>query len=483
MVFGLFIRKSTSVAGDASLPEFTKPNEPEARLPTPTPSTISLPASARQSPLRFPTSLRAVFGSELVGRGDAESSVEDPPVTPSPPPPPPIVADTKPLHNLMLTIPAKTLHAYTLAHLRPQSSSVTSAPAGNGAPTSDPDPPSPETIGKLQKFFATLAPPPLLHCARCHSDFYDIENEEKDKACRVPHDDESALVSRIPGAGYETLWGCCGQTAAGDGGEGPPDGWCYEGRHTTDMKRARFRADSTIYNDKLTSCLKLNCHGIRDQLPQPGSGAAHQRQSHSSPARKSNPSPARSRAESTRKRPRKSLKDASSSEDEHAGEQGSVRKGKSKQKETSMVVVNVPRLPSTKPANQRPLSRARPPCSTSTASLCAGSTASLSPPPVASVSVHKASDGTPRKPKSDAVAKPKTVSRTLLSQSHVHGASDSDASSRARPRTRSLGREPSQVRRLMPEVTLLWLLRSLYWSTVYVCYFLRRAQLVSLFYY
>jgi hypothetical protein len=30
-----------------------------------------------------------------------------------------------------------------------------------------------------------------------------------------------------------------------------------------DIKRARFRADSTIHDDKLTSCLELNCHHTR----------------------------------------------------------------------------------------------------------------------------------------------------------------------------------------------------------------------------
>ena len=45
----------------------------------------------------------------------------------------------------------------------------------------------------------------------------------------------------------------------GDGAQGPPDGWCFEGFHTTDIKRARFRADSTPYDDKLTSCERLKC--------------------------------------------------------------------------------------------------------------------------------------------------------------------------------------------------------------------------------
>src|SRR5258705_206142 len=51
----------------------------------------------------------------------------------------------------------------------------------------------------------------------------------------VPHDDDSAVVDRVRtglGTELETLWGCCGRTVDGDGDQGPPDGWCYEGRHT-----------------------------------------------------------------------------------------------------------------------------------------------------------------------------------------------------------------------------------------------------------
>lgn len=47
----------------------------------------------------------------------------------------------------------------------------------------------------------------------------------------------------------------------GNGDQGPPDGWCYEGRHTTDLKRARFRADSTLLEDKLISCRRKRCFG------------------------------------------------------------------------------------------------------------------------------------------------------------------------------------------------------------------------------
>ncbi|KIK11750.1 hypothetical protein PISMIDRAFT_19258 [Pisolithus microcarpus 441] len=454
MVFGIFTRKPpipSSVSpeqptGNANSAE----PRPVSRLPTPTPSTVSIPASARQSPLRFPTSLRAVFagntGELVLGDSDhdmgtangGESPAAQPPMTPSPPPPPPVAGDSQALYDLMLTIPPKTLHAYTLTHLRPLSPEPSSSRLYNNiTPGTGPitSPPSPETVSKLHKFFATLAPPPLLHCVRCHADFYDIENEEKDKACRVPHDDESALVSRVTGGGYETLWGCCGKTVEGDGGEGPPDGWCYEGRHTGDTKRARFRADSTIHDDKLTSCLKLNCRGIRDTTL-PRAGELHS----SSPTRKSNVSPARSHAVAsvTRKRLRKSInKDTSSaSEDERdrASNRGRDRnKDKSHQKgedvnDSGMIIDDPPPK-----AKAKPVSRGRVPNSTST-------TASLPPLP------SKPIIPTSNKPLKSTQKPKSTSSRTLLSQSHNNKqeASDSDTSSRVRPRTRSLVRERSE---------------------------------------
>ncbi|KAI6120817.1 hypothetical protein EDD17DRAFT_1761808 [Pisolithus thermaeus] len=438
MVFGIFTRKPpipSSVSPEQPNVASSEPR-PVSRLPTPTPSTVSIPASARQSPLRFPTSLRSVFagstGELAVGDSDAgtanggESPAAQPPMTPSPPPP--VAGDSKALYDLMLTIPPKTLHAYTLTHLRPLSPEPSSSRLYNTPGTGTiPSPPSPDTVIKLHRFFATLAPPPLLHCVRCHADFYDIENEEKDRACRVPHDDESALVSRVTGGGYETLWGCCGKTVEGDGGEGPPDGWCYEGRHTADTKRARFRADSTIHDDKLTSCLKLNCRGIRDMLPRAGEHRL-------SPTRKPNVSPARSHAVSsvTRKRPRKSIdKDtlsASEDEQDRTSDRGRVRKDKSRQKgedvgDPGMIIDDLPPK-----AKARPVSRVRLPNSTST-------TTSVPPLPSKPISMS-------HKPKS--VQKPKSTSRTLLSQNHKQEASDSDTSSRVRPRTRSLVREQSE---------------------------------------
>ena len=86
----------------------------------------------------------------------------------------------------------------------------------------------------------------MRHCVRCHKDFTDVENT--DRSCLVPHDDESAEVERVgrsrkvgaaEGPVYETLWGCCGKTVEGDGDQGPPDGWCYEGKHTVCPALAR----------------------------------------------------------------------------------------------------------------------------------------------------------------------------------------------------------------------------------------------------
>ncbi|KAJ7494768.1 hypothetical protein B0H11DRAFT_2003353 [Mycena galericulata] len=199
MVFGIFNRKPKP-----------QPSESIHQLRTPSPSVVDS-SSARVEELC-------------------------PPVTPSPPPE--HVTDPTALRALIQSIPPKTLHAYTLSHLATA---------------------SPTTLTHLSAFFSDLHVPPTLHCVRCHKGYFDVENN--DRSCLIGHDDDSAEVERVgKGAGYETLWGCCGKTVEGDGDMGPPDGWCYEGMHTTDLKRARFRADSTVHNDKLTSCVRLRCH-------------------------------------------------------------------------------------------------------------------------------------------------------------------------------------------------------------------------------
>ncbi|KAI0306809.1 hypothetical protein B0F90DRAFT_1556122, partial [Multifurca ochricompacta] len=161
----------------------------------------------------------------------------------------PPTAEAEALHALVTSIPPKTLHTYVLAHI-------------HAAP--------PDTLPALASFFATLTPPPLLHCVRCHAYYTEVENS--DRSCHMPHDDDSADVEWVGRSGrgdseHETFYGCCGKTVEGEGDLGPPDGWCYEGMHTTDRKRARFRADSTLADDKLESCFQLNCRHIRSQLP------------------------------------------------------------------------------------------------------------------------------------------------------------------------------------------------------------------------
>lgn len=118
-------------------------------------------------------------------------------------------------------VPAKTFHDFALSQLANADES---------------------TLKALATFFENLKPPPKLHCVRCHNDFTEVEND--DRSCLVPHDDESAEVERVgraadlrttadtPASSYQTLWGCCGKVTDGDGSHGPPDGWCYEGKHT-----------------------------------------------------------------------------------------------------------------------------------------------------------------------------------------------------------------------------------------------------------
>ncbi|KAH9015805.1 hypothetical protein EDB85DRAFT_2024062 [Lactarius pseudohatsudake] len=147
----------------------------------------------------------------------------------------------KALHALVSKIPAKTLHAYVLAHL----------------PTAPPD-----TLTALASFFATLRLPTLLHCVRCHTDYTEVENDSR--SCRVPHDESSAEAEWVGYSGrndseYESLYLCCGKTVDGEFYDTPLAGWCYEGMHTTDVKRACFRDDATSDDDMLESCVELNC--------------------------------------------------------------------------------------------------------------------------------------------------------------------------------------------------------------------------------
>ncbi|KAG7447724.1 uncharacterized protein BT62DRAFT_1075083 [Guyanagaster necrorhizus] len=296
MVFGIFSRK---VQPDNQL----KSNPTQLRTPSPSVESSSVGMARLNA---SPT-----------------ASLQEPPASPSPPLEGDAAADlgfiTDPaaLHSLVSSVPPKIFHEYTLTHLIPP----TRSPA---SPSHVPiHPPSSRTLTHLTSFFSTLTPPPRLHCVRCHKFYFDVENT--DRSCVVHHDDESAEVSRVgaaktKGTEYETLWACCGKTVEGDGDMGPPDGWCYEGKHTTDLRRARFRADSSIHDDKLTSCDHLRCH----EPPLP-------------PSDTSSPSPSpRARKRSTRKRARPADDDGEGGEVDQpiADDAQSVvsSKGKEKQK-------------------------------------------------------------------------------------------------------------------------------------------------------
>ncbi|KAK1234334.1 hypothetical protein PQX77_002473 [Marasmius sp. AFHP31] len=278
-MFSFFRKNGSSATGEEPMPS-------NHQLRTPSPSATSA-TGARPQHVDRSSPLREHHG---------------PPDTPSPPPAHPmdndlgLITDPSALYELISSVPAKTLHEYTLTHLIPPSAD---SKRGNQPNAKHPiHTPSSVTLTHLTSFFSSLTPPPSLHCVRCHKFYFEVENG--DRSCLVAHDDESAEVERV-GAGrgesgtqYETLWGCCGKTVEGDGDMGPPDGWCYEGKHTTDTKRARFRADSTIHDDKLTSCKRHKCFEPKKEVEEEYS-------SDGSSDRRSRP---RKRAAPTRKRAR-----------------------------------------------------------------------------------------------------------------------------------------------------------------------------------
>lgn len=214
MVFGFFKRRNTppediplppSPGLDVKSPKLKSvPStvQVQQQLRTPSPSVEDAPAMA--SPVPFLSSIFG-FGSRIISQSASALELDD---------------TIQELTGQLASIPPKTLHSYIISQI-PKSSS--------------------DTVAHLQAFFSDVSPPPRLHCVRCHQDYVDIENT--DRSCLVAHDDESAMVERVgtstkrgrgagAGATFETLWGCCGKTVEGDGDQGPPDGWCYEGRHT-----------------------------------------------------------------------------------------------------------------------------------------------------------------------------------------------------------------------------------------------------------
>ncbi|KAG8930001.1 hypothetical protein FRC03_005995 [Tulasnella sp. 419] len=147
--------------------------------------------------------------------------------------------DLEKLIEKVTSIPPKTLRKSLLERLK-STSSV----------------PTPDQVTALLSALDGIEPPPTLHCARCHKDY--LEEDNMDRSCVMDHDDDSTEVE----AGHVT-WGCCGQTVPGDGSDGPPPGWCYEGKHTPDRSKARYREDydSDASEDGLQSCEQKKCKG------------------------------------------------------------------------------------------------------------------------------------------------------------------------------------------------------------------------------
>ncbi|KAF6746196.1 hypothetical protein DFP72DRAFT_923389 [Ephemerocybe angulata] len=130
---------------------------------------------------------------------------------------------------------------------------------------------TPEALTLLTDFFRTLVPHPQLHCVRCHKALLRPRKHRQWTPAAASRTTTTAPSSERVGvssssadaATYQTLWGCCGGVVEGDGDQGPPDGWCYEGMHTIDTRRARFRADSSLQDDKLVSCAARRCFRAR----------------------------------------------------------------------------------------------------------------------------------------------------------------------------------------------------------------------------
>ena len=246
MVFGLFSKKppppppatiplppspSPSKA-DLRPPEPSKQPQTQLRTPSPSIDSASLAHGAAQSP--SPAARMARLSVEEGARQGSPTRQPGPSTSAQLLTQPAFVppeATVESLTSHIKSIPAKTLHSYVLSCI----------------------PRTPEPLlPALATFFADLTPPEKLHCVRCHKDYVEVEND--DRSCFVPHDDESAEVERVgrvvksardPGTTYETIWGCCGKVTEGNGDQGPPDGWCYEGKHTVRISECTSHSQST----------------------------------------------------------------------------------------------------------------------------------------------------------------------------------------------------------------------------------------------
>jgi len=218
------LRLSSRKRGSASLEE-------DSAASTATASVNNSPQRPIK-PMPSPPSSRKKPRSKSVARTPAPEPIPDPPEK--------VALDA--LKALIRNCPPKSFHSALLTRL---------------------DLATPEQVSTITAVLEGLTPPPVLHCARCHTDYLEEENYER--SCIMDHDDDSTSVKY-----GETLWGCCGSTSEG---QEPPAGWCYEGRHTDDRSKARYREDfeDDEEDDGLKSCKQMRCkRRVEDTTIAPG---------------------------------------------------------------------------------------------------------------------------------------------------------------------------------------------------------------------
>lgn len=179
MVFGLFGR-SKAAANQTDDEQRKDDGAQQLRTPSPTGSVGTAPP---QSP-EPADAARVVKRARSMSPAKTGLPLEEPQIMP------PMNAEE--LLTLFKKVPPKTLHEFVIKN-------VSNA--------------SLQEVTALTEFFATLRPPPALHCVRCHKNYVEVENTET--SCLVPHDDETAEVEYVGGSRkttYETLWGCCNKT-------------------------------------------------------------------------------------------------------------------------------------------------------------------------------------------------------------------------------------------------------------------------------
>ncbi|KAG9037693.1 hypothetical protein FRB95_004539 [Tulasnella sp. JGI-2019a] len=186
--------------------------------------------SAEPSPSNSPKPASKPMTGSLSRKPKSNAKPRSSLKAPPPPPDTPEVTTRKALQAIVRSLPPKTFHNSVLSRLQDA---------------------TPDQVSVLTQILDGVEPPSLLHCARCHSNYYEEENVER--SCVMDHDDNSTEVKH-----GETTWGCCGHTVDG---EDTPLGWCYEGKHTDDRAKARYREDyeSDGSEDGLQTCEQHKC--------------------------------------------------------------------------------------------------------------------------------------------------------------------------------------------------------------------------------